>query len=229
MALPKLVHPTKKIKIPSKNIELNFEPFTTQDEKAIILLDEKASLYDKAKIQQDILKKCCQDEFDFSSLSSVEIMYLFLQLRKISVGGTIDLMSTCPKCKNKVKVSIDINSVEFDASKLAPLTFTVQTSDGPYIITCTPIRTDDLQYINTEEYKFDDVAVILRTMMKPDGNDVIELTQEEKIELFNQLDTQTVQKMAEYLNNTPSLEKHIYITCTECEHQYEGELRDFFI
>ena len=60
MALPKVIHPTKKIHIPSLNIDAEFEPFTTADEKSIVLLDHDASLYDKARIQIDILEKCCK-------------------------------------------------------------------------------------------------------------------------------------------------------------------------
>lgn len=229
MALPKVLHPTKKIKIPSYGVEYEFEPFKTEDEKAIVLLDNNASLYEKSIIQQHILEKCCKDEVDFSKLSAMEITYLFLQLRKISVGGSLDLTTKCPECGNDIPIHVDIDLITFDASKLKPLQFTIQTDDGPYIVVCTHYTCEDLANIDTNNPSFDDVAMVIRTMMKPDGNDVLELTKEEKIELFNQLDSKDAQKIVEYINNSPVLEKTLEIKCDECEHEFKGELKDFFI
>lgn len=230
MALPKVIHPTKKIQIPSLGRELEFEPFTTQDEKAIILLDKDASLYEKCKLQKEIIEKCCRSVgVDFSTLSTIELAYVFLQLRKISVGGALELSTTCPKCNEEIPTSIDIGLVQFEVDKLKPLTFTLNTSDGPYIVECTHIRPDDLQYINSEKINFEDMAVMLRSMSKPDGNDIIEFTHEEKLELFNQLDSTSAEKIVKYANNAPKLVYHMKIICPECNHEFEGDLQDFFI
>lgn len=230
MALPKVLHPTKKIKIPSTGVELEFEPFTTADEKAIVLMDKNCSLYEKSKIQKDILQKCCRgNPEELENLSVIETSYLFLQLRKISVGGTLELVVECPECHQELPVSIDIDLVEFDPTNLKPLQFTVETDDGPYIVMCSQFIVDDLQYLNAENPTFDDVSLVIRRMMKPDGNDIIELTREEKIELFNQLDNTNAQKIVEYINKAPVLEKVLDITCTECGHTFKGEMKDFFI
>lgn len=229
MALPKVIHPTKKIKVPSLDLELEFEPFTTADEKAIVLLEDNATLYDKCILQQNILQKCCKSDFDFSKLSTIEITYLFLQLRKISVGGTLDLVGKCPNCGSDVAISVDISLIEFDPTNLKPLKFTIDTSDGPYIVVCTQFTCEDMKYIDPESPSVDNIATVIRSMMKPDGNDVIELTQEEKVELFNQLNTKDAEKIAEYINSSPVLEKSLDLSCGECEHQFKGELKDFFI
>ena len=230
MALPKVLHPTKKIKIPSLDIELEFEPFTTADEKSIILMEKSASMYEKSKMQLDILQKCCKEGGEaLRDLPVIEITYLFLQLRRISVGGTLEMVVECPECHHEIPVKVDINLIQFDPTNLKPLQFTVETDDGPYIVMASQFIVDDLQYINADEPGFDDVSLVLRRMMRPDGNDVIELTREEKIELFNQLDSTNAQKIVEYINNAPVLEKTLEITCTECEHQFKGELKDFFI
>lgn len=229
MALPKVIHPTKKIHVPSENKDLSFEPFTTADEKSIVLLDEHASIYEKSLMQQNILQKCCKDEFDFTKLSAIEITYLFLQLRKISVGGTLDLVSKCPKCGEDISISLDIGLIEFDPTNLKPLQFTIDTDDGPYIVVCSQFTVDDLQYINTEKPDVDSISTVIRCMMKPDGNDVIELTPEEKVELFNQLNSKDAAKIVEYIHSAPVLEKTLDLKCGECEHEFKGELKDFFI
>lgn len=229
MALPKVLHPTKKIFIPSLDREVEFEPFTTQDEKSIILMDSSASLYEKSLMQQNIIEKCCQEEIDFSNMSTVEITYLFLQLRKISVGGTLDLSAKCPECGNDISIQVDIDLIKLNTEKLKPLKFTINTDDGPYIVVCSHFRCSDLKYINVDSPSFDDASTVIRMLMRPDGNDIIELTQEEKIELFNQLDTKDAEKIVAYINDAPALEKKLEIQCGECEHKFEGELKDFFI
>lgn len=231
MALPKVIRPTKKILIPSLNIEAEFEPFTTQDEKSIILLEKDASMYDKCKLQLDILQKCCKTEgINFNELSVVEITYLFLRLRGISVGGNLDFTITCPQCNKDLPASIAIDGIKTDFEVLKkPYTFTINTSDGPYVVTASHIRVDDLKYINSTEPGIEDLAVILRTMMKPDGNDRIDLTHEEQVELFNQLDTTIAEKLANYINNAPVFEQHMTIDCPECGHKFEGDIKDFFM
>lgn len=230
MALPKLIHPRNKIKVPSTGDILEFEPFTTQDEKAIILLDKSSSLYDKSRLQLEIIQKCCKTEgFDFSTLSCVEITYLFLHLRKISVSGILELSATCTECGEDIHISLGIDDIQFDSEKLKPLKININTVDGPYIVTVSQITVEDLKYIDGENIKFEDMAVVLRSMMKPDGNDIIEFTQDEKIELFNQLDATTAQKIVDYVNDSPKLEKRLEIECPECGHKFEGDLKDFFI
>lgn len=230
MALPKVLHPTKKIHIPSLNLDLEFEPFTTVDEKAIILMDQNSSLYDKTKMQLDILQRCCKDDAEvLSTLSVIEISYLFLQLRKISVGGTLDLVVKCPQCGSDIQISVDINLIKFDPTNLEPLKFTIDTVEGPYIVICSQLIVDDLKYINENSTNIDDLAVVIRSLTKPDGNNTIDLTHEEKIELFNQLNTSDANKIVEYINSAPTMEKSLDIQCVECEHQFKGDLKDFFI
>lgn len=230
MTLPKLTYTTKKILIPSLNRDFDFEPFTTADEKRIVLLEKDSTIYDKMNAQVEILEKCCKSEgVDFRSLSIVEISYLFLQLRKISVGGTLELTSTCPNCKEEFPISVDIDLIKLDVSKLKPLQFTVNTVEGPYIVVCEPIITEDLRYIDPNNLKLDDAAVVLRKMMKPDGNDIIELSYDEKVELFNQLDSNNAKQVIDYISSLPKLSYHIEVICPECEHKFGGDLEDFFI
>lgn len=230
MALPKIIHPTKKIKIPSLNVEADFEPFTTEDEKAIVLLGQNASIYDKARIQLEIIEKCCRSEnINFHTLAVSEISYIFLQLRKISVSGGLELGMKCQKCGEEFPFTIDIDSIEFDPTNLKEDKILIDTSDGKYFLVYSQIRVDDLQYIGKAGEEYNDAAQVLRMLMRPDGNDIIELTPEEKIELFGQLDISSVQKIADYLNKCPQMAHHIEVICPECGEKIEGELRDFFI
>lgn len=230
MSLPKVLHPTKKIRVPSLDRELEFEPFTTGDEKTIVLMEKDASLYDKSMMQLKILQKCCKDEPEvLEGLAAIEITYLFLQLRRISVGGTLDLAIECPECHEQIPITVDIDLIEFDPKNLKPLQFTIDTVDGPYLVVCSQFIIEDLKHINTENPGFDDVALVIRRMMQPDGNNIIELTNEEKHELFEQLDSKDTERIVEYLKNAPTLEKTLDIECPHCNHKFKGELKDFFI
>lgn len=230
MALPKVIHPTKKIHIPSLNIDAEFEPFTTEDEKAIVLLDENATLYDKARIQVEILEKCCRTSgIDFHKLAMVEISYLFLQLRSISVSGGLELQMKCRHCDADIQLTVAIQDIKFDPENLKEQKLIIDTTDGKYYIVYSQIRVDDLQYASPDGSSYNDAALVLRQMMRPDGNDVIVLTPEEKVELFSQLDLDTVKKIAEYIKKQPQLSHHLEVVCPECGEKIEGDLQDFFI
>lgn len=230
MALPKLVKATKPIYIPSLGKEAMFEPFTTEDEKSIVLLEQTASSYEKCLVQLNILKKCCQDQsINLDELSIIEITYLFLRLRAISYSEVIELETECPKCKTHIKLNVHINDIKLDATALKPLKLTLNTTDGVYIVTATQYTVEDLKHMDFEHITLDDGALVLRQMMKSDGNDIIDLTVEEKRELFNQLDIKDAQKIAEYINSNTKLTYNISLECPECGEKIEGELQDFFI
>ena len=230
MALPKLVKVTKPIHIPSLNKDVLFEPYTTEDEKSIVTLEPNASAYLKSLTQLNILKKCCQDEtVDLDSLSVVEISYLFLKLRGISFSEIIELETHCKKCDTPTKISVNINDIKIDESSLKPLKLKVDTSDGIYYIIATQYTVDDLQYIDMDNVSFDSVALVLRQMMKSDGNDIIELSHDEKIELFSQLDLNDSKKLVDYISSSSKLNYHVEFECGNCGEKIEGDLQDFFI
>lgn len=229
MSLPKFIKPLKKIHIPSLDRDVEFEPYTTADEKAIISM-ESASTYEKCKIQLDILAKCCMDKtVDFESLCVMEISWLFIQLRKISVSGTIDLTTKCQKCEQDVNISINIDDVTFNSEALKPLEFQLQTSEGPYILHCEHFRCSDLQYIDADNIKYDDLARYIRYMYQADGNNILELTPDEQVEVFLQLDASSAKKIADYSTTMPKMKYKIALDCPECGQHIEGELEDFFI
>lgn len=234
MALPKLVKVTKPLYIPSLNKDVMFEPFTTEDEKSIITLEPDASAYLKSLVQLNILKKCCQDDtVNFDTMSVVEIAYLFLKLRGISYSGKIDVETTCKKCGEKTTLSININDITLDRELLKPLKFNVNTTDGIYFIIATHYTVDDLQYIGNdfdgEHISMESIALVLRQMMKSDGNDIIDLTQEEKNELFNQLSLDDTHKLIDYIGNNGKMTYHMAFKCPHCGEEYEWDIQDFFI
>lgn len=230
MGLPiKVITPTQKITIPSLKRAADFEPFNTRIEQAIINISEEASIYDKSLIQLKALESCCKDTtVDFHSLPVAEIGWLFIQLRKISVGRTLDLQTHCKKCENDITFKIDIDSIEFESENLKPFEFQIQTSEGPYIVHCEHLRVDDLKDMDVDNTDLSVLAKYIRWMSKPDGNNVLELTDPEKLELFGQLEASMAHKIGEYSKTQPKMKFHVSIECPECGEINEGELTDFF-
>ena len=232
MAIPKLVKVTKPIHIPSLDKDVLFEPFTIEDEKAIVTLEENSSSYHKSLVQLNILKKCCQDPtVNFDAMSIVEIAYLFLKLRGISYSDIIELEVECKKCKESVKLTMNIKDVEIDASLLKPLRLTVNTTDGNYFIIATHYTVADLEYIDVDSTNPDinSLSLVLRQMMRVDGNDIIDLTNEEKRELFSQFGIEESKKVLDYISSNSKLKYHLDFKCPHCGEEYEWDIQDFFI
>lgn len=123
MKLPSVVTPEYKIKTPSGRT-LSIRPFLAQEEKILLMAIEdndknEESLHD-ALIQ--VLTNCVvTPNFDINSLSSIDVDFIFIELRKKSVGEIIELeyetakiFEDCPttECPETLKVKFSLNDVE---------------------------------------------------------------------------------------------------------------------
>lgn len=227
----KVITPTQNIMVHSLKKMVEFEPFSTKIEQSIISISDEASLYEKTLIQVQALQACCKAEIDFTQLPVSEISWLFMQLRKISVGKTLDLQTVCQKCEQEIKFKIDIDTIKFEPEKLKPYEFQIQTSAGPYIVHCEHLKLNDLKDIKLEN-DIPDMSILakyLRWMSRLDGNNVINLTDSEKLELFGQLEASIAHEIGKYAQEQPKMNLEIEIECPECGEIRKGSLTDFFI
>ena len=112
MALPTLVTPKFKMKLPSDGRVVNYRPFLVKEEKVLLIATETGNQDSIVNAIKDIIA-ACTDIKDVEALPTFDIEFVFLQIRTKSVGESVDVGVTCPDDnETQVEANININDVE---------------------------------------------------------------------------------------------------------------------
>lgn len=113
MALPKLMHPTFELTIPSTKQKVRFRPFLVKEEKLLLMAKQSGEQHDVMNVVQQVIINCDVDSVvDPQSLASFDLEYLFLQLRAKSVGETIDISYSDPEDEKNYSFKINVDDIK---------------------------------------------------------------------------------------------------------------------
>ena len=111
MALPKLETPRYSCQLPSTNETVYYRPFLVGEQKILLIAQESEDNLAQVSEMLRIIDACCE-KIKIDDLPSVDLEYLFLQIRIKSIGDTSDVSLECQQCKEEVKSSINLHSME---------------------------------------------------------------------------------------------------------------------
>lgn len=112
MKLPKIEHPITEVIIPSTGETINFRPFLVKEEKILLMARETKSKKEALKSIKQVLNNCAVEDIDVNELQIVDIEYLFLQLRAISVNNIVELAYRDNEDEKEYKFSVDLSKIE---------------------------------------------------------------------------------------------------------------------
>ena len=118
MPLPTISTPTYELVLPSSNRKIKFRPFLVKEEKILILAMESQDTKQIANAVKNVITHCILTKgIKVDKLSTIDIEYLFLNIRGKSVGEDIEVMVTCPDDgKTQVPALINIDSIKIQKS-----------------------------------------------------------------------------------------------------------------
>jgi hypothetical protein len=112
MALPKIKHHTYRITIPSTQKEINFRPFTVQEEKLLLMAKNSEKTDDIINTVKQVIQNCIIEPIDVEKLAIFDIEYIFIKLRSKSVGEIVDLEYTDPETNENIKFKVNLDNIE---------------------------------------------------------------------------------------------------------------------
>lgn len=118
MALPKLDQPTFTLTVPTTGKQLRYRPFTVREEKILLVAQQSGEVQDFIDSFKQIITNCVVDELDIDKMSSVDIEYIFLNLRAKSVSNVVE-MKVLDKHKKQIDVSINLDNVQCHKSAVS--------------------------------------------------------------------------------------------------------------
>ena len=239
MALPKLNNtPYYDVTIPSTGEKKRYRPYLVKEEKVLLIAGESEDTHSMSEAMLNVICDCVEG-VDKLKLTTFDIQYLFLQLRSKSVGETSKLTFACQnaKCNHENEYTCQIASVN-----------AVIPEDKKNIIKLSEDMTIEMKYptyhsiINDKimrhgesgaEIMYQTVLLSLDILLLKDERMIFaEEPIEDIIEFIGNLETKQFNKLTDFTNSIPELEKAIEFVCTKCQHINKVTVQgtaDFFL
>lgn len=205
MALPKIKHPTYKITIPSTNKEVNFRPFTVQEEKMLLMAKNSEQTDDIINTVKQVIQNCVIEPIDADKLAIFDIEYIFIKLRAKSVGEVVDLDYTDPETNENIKFKVNLDDIEVKRNDNHTNKFKLFENIG------VVMRYPTLEEIKAVEEAGKDEAVftmLLKCIDKIYDNDTVyeDYNQAELQEFINSLPMESMTAIQNFFETMPSVE-----------------------
>jgi hypothetical protein len=114
MPLPTIVTPIYDLILPSTGQEIKYRPFIVKEEKILLFALESEDIKEITNAMKVIISNCIKTKgIKVETLPSFDIEYIFLNIRKKSVGEELELNILCPDDETtEVKVKIHIDDIK---------------------------------------------------------------------------------------------------------------------
>jgi hypothetical protein len=237
LSLPKIALPKHTATIPSTGEKVQFVPYTTAQEKVVLIAAEGGDTAEIIGATKDLISQCYA-KIDINALTSYDIDYLFLQLRIQSVSSTSELYFrslTCGKtgeeCEKTLKLNIDLNQVKIqqmdEASgeyvEYAPKDIknggkVIAISESVGVTIKHPGFAEQESFAKLVNGTEDDLIKLCITSIY-DAESVFtrdDFDDNELAEFFDSIPPKQLEDIRQYLRNTPIMRFEAKFVCKEC-------------
>jgi hypothetical protein len=240
MALPMNSTPVYTLTIPSTQKQFKYRPFLVKDEKALLIAqqsEDHAVMLDTIKT---VIAACAKNDINVDKLASFDIEYIFLQMRAMSVGETVDLVFQCDDDhgadNEHARALVRINLLDVKVETFEGHTNKISLFDDVGIVLKYPT-------INTlkrlEEADSNDIDQVFDIIVECidciyNAEEVFsakDQKRDELIEFLNNLTTEQFEKLQQFFYTMPQLRAYVKYTCPVCNkahNKYMEGLASFF-
>ena len=219
MALPILETPMHSTVLPSTNKRVEFRPFLVGEQKVLMIAQESDDQNTQIKEMIRLINVCC-DDVEAKKLPTVDLEWLFLQIRIKSVGETSDITMKCPDCEVETSLTVDLESAEVTKEK-----------EVSNIVKLTDNISLELQYANyeameglditAEETKTKDAFVLMnRCILAVISGDEVhtrdDFNDKELSSFIDSMSIDMLEGVQDYLGSAPSLLINTELNCKGC-------------
>ena len=118
MALPKLNNtPKYELTVPSSGEVIRHRPFLVKEEKVLMIAQESKDEKQILKSIKEIISACSFGKLNPNDCTTIDLEYVFLQLRAKSVGETVTVKIKCEKCDTYASVIINLEDIQVSEAK----------------------------------------------------------------------------------------------------------------
>lgn len=221
MALPKIKHPTYTITIPSTKKQVNFRPFTVQEEKLLLMARASEKSDDIVSTIKQIIQNCIIEPIEVEKLATFDIEFIFLRLRAKSVGEVVELEYKDEEVPVKFKVNLEEVQVKYSPDHKNK--FNVHEDIG--VLMRYPTL-DEIISVESSTDKEDAIFnVLFKCVDKIYDKETVynDFTEKELQEFINSLPMDALLKIKEFFDTMPSVEHTVSLKNSK------GETKDILL
>tara|TARA_Y100000310_G_scaffold332047_1_gene406841 strand:+ start:12361 stop:13059 length:699 start_codon:yes stop_codon:yes gene_type:complete len=218
MVLPKIDIPTFELTIPSTNEKVTYRPFLVKEEKILLMASSVGEPAEIVRALKQIITNCVISDINVDALATFDLEYIFLQLRKTSIGETVDV-SFNPECgcETKIESSIDIDDIEIQHTE--GHTDNIVLIENPLLgMKMKYPSMDILDSLDTTDQKlmFDIIKSCIKHVY--DENEVYADYEDNELdEWLDSLNRNQLEKIQTFFDTMPRLSHDIQYKCSKCE------------
>lgn len=240
MALPKIDTPTYEVTLPLSKKKITYRPFLVKEQKNLMMaIEADDSETIERNIRQVLVNCTLTPGIDIDELPVIDVEFYFLQLRARSVGEIVENKYTCTnevngtKCGGTMEASFNLLDIKVDIPK--------DVKDVIQLTDTITIKMKYPQFAIVERLKTMDSSVDIAFEIMAESVEYIfdgeqyyyanETSKEELIQFIETLNQDQFNKIEQFFENLPKLNKKLELKCGKCgfEHKINVEgLESFF-
>ena len=234
MALPRLNDkPKYDLVIPSTGQKVRFRPYLVKEEKVLMMAIESKDQAQALNAVVDTLEACIEDSIDKSVLKVFDIEYMFLMIRSKSVGETSTVTVKCKDCEAENELVIPLSDIPVPKARHDGW---IRIESDITLKMGYPVWTDMLNMQDEGKSETEQTFAMISACCNvlESGEERFDLKDEPLSEIENFIDSLSspqFEKIKDFVQNMPRLEKDVSFACQGCAAKNEMMLRgldDFF-
>lgn len=233
MALPMTEYPLTEIYVHTLKKNVDFRPFLVKEEKLLVLASESGDVTDMVKASQQVVTNCSFGKVKGDQIPIFDMQNIFINLRKISVGDTVEASFKCGHCGERTTINIDLNRFELKQDENhSPL---IKISDTLSVEMRYP-QTEELKEIAGTETHAEIYSVaaacIDKIYMEDEVYDSEETSVEERLEFIENMTSDGFENIRQFFETMPVMENSIEFQCQKCgkiNYAFMNGYLDFFV
>ena len=233
MAIPIQAAPTYLLELPSNGREVKYRPFLVKEQKVLTIAKESEDTRQQMRSIRDMLVAVTQEfpenkDFKVDDCPMYDIEYLFINIRKVSVGETVELSLKCREedCNGTGKVTINLEDIH--VSEEVERDSTVMISDDVGVVLRDPKFGDMKKFNNVEEIE-QPVEVLKNSIVSIfDAENTYEADDVSNKDLSDFVDSLTfpqLEQLGGYFDGIPKLSHEVDYTCNTCGTEQSATLQ----
>lgn len=236
--LPKISTPIYDLHLPLLKKDVKFRPFLVKEEKLLLMAVESKN--DKTILDtiKQIISNCLLSEIDVDTLPIFDLEFLFLNLRARSINEIVELKYSCNnKIENKKEngeietktcgniLKFEINLLDIQPEFNPDQNDKIQLSDNLGIVMKYPtVKMYDKILSENEGKNHNELELTIDSMIKCieciyDKDNIYyakDTTKEELIEFIEGLTKKQFEKIEEFFEKIPKIQKDLDFKCNKC-------------
>jgi len=228
MPLPTIETPTYKLVVPSTNKTVDYRPFLVKEEKLLLIAQESNDTGQIIDAMKRVVDSCTFNKLNVNKLSTLDLEYIFLNLRMKSVGETSKIILKCEHCDAENNIVINLEDSVIEKSEELNDKIQVNNEIG---IKLRPVRLQDVAAIDNDN-KEESLSAATRAVIESiyDTEKIYETddcTTEELDQFIDSLPHDAMIAITDFISHQPFLANHIHFKCAHCNKENNITVKGF--